>query len=291
MVFASRSRATTYRRSRECSLGISSSSHSSRAASTVFRDMMNLAAGQEDVKPIELDDDEIETAEVLESVLDLVIADKNFGEVPERAARQVIRFLRKYDFARTLDICVLQLVKNLHEGKSPFSVFVRAAYLGEHALCGRAIVKGGRWTWTGGGEPEKEVFGREWKQATVFDLRGISLGRLEAIPVDCIWALLRASTKLGAYEIEKKMDLKAMSEEYVRLMKLQRESIMRSSVSTEGRGDSRLSHQLRKLLEALVIPLRRTESATRVMYHALRPLMHAFRLTLTEMCRLLRIGS
>lgn len=198
-----------------CWIGGSKDDHCSK----IFRDMKEV--GNEDcTTPIELSCKTIETSEVLDIVFDLVIDLGSIGDVKAEIACRVIRFLKKFEFDRELKICALRLNEDLVLGKSVFTVFLKSAQLEDHDLCGRALEKGS-WRWTD--KNETEIFGQSITDGKVFDLRTMPKSHLEMIPMDSLWALLRASTKLCPDELEVvggTLDTKAMSQEYVRLMKL-----------------------------------------------------------------------
>lgn len=181
-------------------------------------------------RPIELSDREFETSLVLHHVFDLLIKRKSINDIPDERTPNVIRFLRKYELDRELEICSLQLNTDLLLDKNPWKVFLRSAYLEDHELGGRALDKARTWSRTGGNlsETVPEVFGLEVPKGRVVDFRTISRKDLGLLPLDSLWAFLRASAKLPmALTGSPWVDISAMSEEYVRLMKLRGESSRR----------------------------------------------------------------
>jgi len=99
--------------------------------------------------------------------------------------------------------------------------------LDEGILCANPIKKGATWTFDGGYEPGQEkLFGATLKGAISFDLTGCSLMALRSVPLEVIWALLRASHKPNPLTgAARQADYDAMAEEFTRLMKLPGRSI------------------------------------------------------------------
>lgn len=174
---------------------------------------------------IELTDMKVETSLVFSSLLDIMIKGANILDVKSRSDRtRIVKFAQKYDFAHELRAIKHQLQIGLHDPKgSPRSIFKIAMLLDETELCKTALKKAaGDWKWGEGCEPgnEKE-FGESIKGAKVFDLAGGSLSNLKAMPIEIVWALLRAShkpsTKTGS-ALQAEHD--AMAEKFSRLMAL-----------------------------------------------------------------------
>lgn len=189
----------------------------------VFRGMKEFC-NKDDLAPIELSDNTDETSLILDHVFDMVNQQVDVNELPDDCIWAIIRFLKKYEFNRELKICALQLHANLLHKKSSWGVFLRAAYLEDHDLCGLAIEREGVWKWSLDVAPEH--FGQRVASGNVFDLRTTPIEEFGKIPTDCMWALLRASAKLPSQEIAKcvRSGMKEMATEYVRLIKLRGES-------------------------------------------------------------------
>jgi len=107
--------------------------------------------------------------------------------------------------------------------RSPGNIFDLATLLDDIDLCNSALKKaGGGWSWTDGcAAGNEQVFGEQIKGARIFDVAGRSLSRLQEMPIEIVWALLRAShkpsTSTGA-ALQAECD--AMAENFSRLMAL-----------------------------------------------------------------------
>jgi hypothetical protein len=177
---------------------------------------------------IELSDPAIETSRVITGLLDIMIEDTDILDiVPDNIRSQVILFALKYDFVNEIRIIKYQLnvaVSSCEARKrDPRPIFHIASMLDAQTLCTNAIKKAGAgWNWTVGDEPNQEkLFGVQLKGGKIFDLTTSPLSDLRDMPIEVIWALLRASHKpntLTGAALQAERD--AMAERYAKLMKL-----------------------------------------------------------------------
>lgn len=175
--------------------------------------------------PIELDDDN-ENERTLEAALSIVIHGRSITAVSVAVARDVAKSFEKYGFKREIELCKYQLHTELFLQRDPWDVFLRAAYFSDHDLCGRAIAQAGSSTRP---RPRSAIkggsFGETLPTGHLFDLRTAPRQALDLLPLDCQWALMRASLKAGPSDgTPGKFDSKAFGDEYVRLMRLRGES-------------------------------------------------------------------
>jgi len=102
-------------------------------------------------------------------------------------------------------------------------IFEIATLLDDIDLCYSALKKAGSgWTWQSGCEPGNEQkFGEGIKGGRSFDLEAAPLANLQEMPIEIVWALLRASdkssTSTGA-ALQAEHD--AMADKFSRLMAL-----------------------------------------------------------------------
>jgi len=196
---------------------------------SVFRDMIKVGIKDR----IELTDVDLEMSAVISCLLDIMVRGANILDLPAEIDRkQVVRFAQKYDFVAEIRIITLHLqigvvaqqsTKSQPTNRDPADIFEIATLLDDHDLCSSALKEAGAgWKWTAGCEPGNEQeFGKSVKGAKAFDLAGGSLRNLQAIPIEIVWALLRAShkpfTSTGA-ALQAEHD--AMAEKYSKLMAL-----------------------------------------------------------------------
>jgi hypothetical protein len=155
-------------------------------------------------KRIELSDYELETESVLSGLFDIVMNHHNIlwmsdSEAPHRSDRRqlVIRLAQKYDFSHTLHHVQRDLRLGLSiEKRNPWEVFELAARLDDISLSVDAVKAAHSWTH---GDKAKNGHGEKFfgeslhGQGSLFDLRTYSLNSLKRLPIEVIWALLRAS--------------------------------------------------------------------------------------------------
>lgn len=179
---------------------------------------------------IDLTDPTIETSKVIVGLLDIMIKDIHILDIPlispDHTRHQVILFAQKYDFVNEIRTIKYQLNVALSKwdikARFPRDIFLIASLLDEGTLCANAIKTAATWSWSGGCEPgQDKLFGDTIKGGKVFDLTGYSLSALRLMPIEVMWALLRASHKPNTLtSAALQADYDAMAEEFTRLMKL-----------------------------------------------------------------------
>lgn len=153
---------------------------------------------------IEFTDCDLESSDVFTSFLHLMLKDSNILDKQKfnlTKAGLVVRFAQKYDFAHELRTMIYQLQValssfDMHK-RSPRSIFVIGCLLNETDICVNALRKAGSgWQRNVGDEPGQEKrFGSNLKGGPIFDLTTCELADLKVMPIEIIWALLRASHK------------------------------------------------------------------------------------------------
>lgn len=192
----------------------------------IFRDMVNIGKGV-DQKPIELDDEEIESAEILKEIFKILIDGGSLYDTSHEKVGAVVGFLRKYDCKNTLATVRMQLWAALAQEKcetAPLICFIQATHLDDHDLCCKILSTqyGLRWGRANGGSSDEE-WGVEMAGMSVFDPSAMGQSDQSLVPKDAFWAWQRASRKAD-FSKPKPTGLKEMGEEYLRLMKLRGES-------------------------------------------------------------------
>ena len=90
--------------------------------------------------------------------------------------------------------------------------------MNDFKLCGRVIAEAGKWSWkVFEGE---ELFGTSMQGGNLFDVKAIPFESMQCIPPAVLWALLSASSKRTGAKDGLEKDNKAMSVEFMRLMRL-----------------------------------------------------------------------
>jgi hypothetical protein len=201
-----------------------------------------LQAGSNQQKTIELTDDVLETGEVITNLFDIMIQDKNILDVPLTSAtltecrRAVVLFAQKYDFTTELRLITYQLqaaLSNFNDMKrDPRPIFNIGLMLDRHELCRDALKTAGTgWNRMQGCEPGQEKeFGQGVKGGRIFDVAGGPLTGLKEMPVEIIWALLRAAyqpSNLAGAQLQAEYD--KIAKNYARLMALPGESFSKTS--------------------------------------------------------------
>jgi hypothetical protein len=139
----------------------------------------------------------------------------------------VLEFAQKYDFANELRSIRYQLKVglldlNVDSKWQPDEALILAWMMDDGELCaqilkttaGRTREKGSKWD-------EEERFGESIAGAWALDLASCSIQRLKWMPVEMIWALLRASYRPHD---QTKEEVEAIANRFQRLMKLEGES-------------------------------------------------------------------
>jgi hypothetical protein len=153
---------------------------------------------------VEFTDCDLESSDVFTSFLHLMLEDSNILDTQKYSlarAALVVKFAHKYDFAHELRTMKYQLEAALSsydaDARSPRVVFTIGSLLNETKICASALKRGGSgWQRIGGDEAGQEKrFGGMLKGGLIFDLTTCELSDLKAMPVEIIWALLRASHK------------------------------------------------------------------------------------------------
>jgi len=169
-----------------------------------------LQGGVDQKKVIELTDNELETGQVINHLFDIMIKDKNILDIPHTDStlpnprRSVVLFAQKYDFINELRIIGYQLQVALSnhdpQKRDPRSIFDIGLLLDKHELCKNALkTAGSGWNYNSGCEAGQEKeFGEVAKGAKLFDLAACGLAGLREMPIEIVWALLRASHKPSA---------------------------------------------------------------------------------------------
>jgi hypothetical protein len=144
---------------------------------------------------------------------------------PHRLDRRqlVIRLAQKYDFSHTLHHIQRDLKLGLSiEKRDPWHIFELAVRLDDIPLSVDAIKTAHIWTWHKAKDDNgEEFFGEELPGEGLFDLRTYSLNSLKRLPIEIIWALLRASHSYVQREHdENEKDHDELAERFAKLMEL-----------------------------------------------------------------------
>lgn len=192
--------------------------------SPVFRDMVKLGSTSTK-KPLELDDKELECAETISDVLDILSTSNDIISLPVAESISVFRFMKKYAMDRELDRIGLQLQAGIVNRKNAFMIWLLATEAEMFEVAGRAIENLGSFTWTGELPKERrEIQGEHVSKGHVFDFTTWDLDLYRLVPREAVWALGRASRKVSTFDPKPTpAELKSMGEEYTRLMKLPKE--------------------------------------------------------------------
>lgn len=173
---------------------------------------------------IELPDPEIEKAEIVECIFDMIVNNKPFLGFRSIHFQYIIEFLQKYDFRQILEHLRTSLLLAVAEKVHPARTIIAASHLGDIKLCVRIIATAGTLRWPAH-SIEDGSFGNSLRGRPLFDIRSWPLDKMESLRPSFFWALLRAPDKRTGRKDKVEEDDKAMIVEFLRLMSLEGESI------------------------------------------------------------------
>lgn len=191
--------------------------------SLIFRDLIKPDPTGA-VQRIRLVDDEIEKAEILSILLDVVIRGDSFLQYTHSYAISAVKLAVKYEFDRTIKLCSAQLEIELTDAESTHDAlegFQLAMALNNARVGGVAIAKGQQQmipaqedTWA------TRLFGRAKPRASVIDPTALSLETIRGTKPEILWAWLQAYHRVA----RSKPDFDKVGKEFERLMSWRGES-------------------------------------------------------------------